>query len=75
MNNYITEDSFVLIGVVESLDGSVTLVASQSLIAFIPSILNIKLKCMFSYPTPLIKVSQSSGRYLKISGGLLKSLV
>lgn len=35
---YITEDSLVLIGVIESLDSRVTLVALESLVTLVPTI-------------------------------------
>lgn len=50
-------------------------VALNTFFALIPSIKYINRVFNFIYPMPFTRVSQSSGRYLNTSGGLLKSLV
>jgi hypothetical protein len=59
---------------VQPFDSGVALVALDTVFALIPAILN-NIEFNFIYPMPLTRVSQSSGKYLNTSGGLLKSLV
>ena len=69
---FITLDPLEFVRMVESFNRGVSFVTFDTFWTLVPSI-SIYPKC--SYPIPLISVSQSSGAYLKNSGGLLKSLV